>query len=38
MRQLLTDMVAVMHHATDEYIQFFVAVTVLVISLAGQAK
>jgi hypothetical protein len=38
MRQLLTDMVTVMYHAADEYIQFFVAVTVLVISLAGQAK
>ena len=38
MRQLLTDMVTVMHHAADEYIQFFIAVTMLVISLAGQAK
>jgi hypothetical protein len=31
-------MVTVMHHAADEYIQFFIAITMLVISLAGQAK
>lgn len=38
MGQLLTDMVTVMHHAADEHIKFLVAVTVLVVSLTGQAK
>ena len=38
MGQLLTDMVTVMHHAADEHIKFLVVVTVLVVSLTGQAK